>query len=96
MPEILDEQLTKYLTDVHSIELQALAQLRRAPDIAGDPELATVFADHLTETEEQERRVSQRLEERGADPSKTKDLIARVTGFGWSCSRARSPTRRAS
>src|SRR5919199_1203168 len=82
MPDTLDEQLTKYLTDVHSIELQALAQLRRAPDIAGDPELARAFADHLSETEEQERRVRQRLEDRGADPSKAKDLIARVTGFG--------------
>jgi ferritin-like metal-binding protein YciE len=82
MPDTLDEQLTKYLTDAHSIELQALAQLRRAPDIAGDPELARVFADHLHETEEHERLVRGRLEARGADPSKAKDLIARVTGFG--------------
>ena len=82
MPDTLDEQLTKHLTDVHSIELQALAQLRRAPDIAGDPELAQAFADHLGETEEHERLVRERLEERGADPSKTKDLIARVSGFG--------------
>jgi hypothetical protein len=32
------DQLTKYLTDAHSIEEQALAQLRTAPDIAGDEE----------------------------------------------------------
>jgi hypothetical protein len=30
------EQLVKYLTDAHSVEEQALAQLRTAPDIAGD------------------------------------------------------------
>ncbi len=40
MPQDLREQLTKYLTDAHSIEEQALAQMRTAPDLAGDPELA--------------------------------------------------------
>jgi ferritin-like metal-binding protein YciE len=40
MPHTLDEQLTKYLSDVHSIEEQALQQLRSAPKIAGDEELA--------------------------------------------------------
>lgn len=28
----VSDQLTKYLTDVHSIEVQALAQMRAAPD----------------------------------------------------------------
>ena len=41
MPDrTLSEQLTKYLTDVHSIEVQALAQMKAAPDIAGDERLA--------------------------------------------------------
>jgi hypothetical protein len=75
MPDTLDEQLTKYLTDVHSIEEQALRQLRTATKIAGDPELARTFGDHLIETEGQGRRVRERLEARGADPSKTKDLL---------------------
>ena len=35
-PNDLDEQVTKYLTDAHSIEQQALEQMKRAPDIAGD------------------------------------------------------------
>ena len=82
MTKTLDEQLTKHLTDVHSIEEQALQQLRTAPDIAGDPELARVFREHLVETEVQERRVRERLEARGADPSKAKDLIARAGGVG--------------
>jgi len=30
-PSTLDDQLTKYLTDAHSIEQQALAQLKTAP-----------------------------------------------------------------
>jgi ferritin-like metal-binding protein YciE len=82
MPDTLDEQLTKYLTDVHSIEEQALRQLRTAPKIAGDPELARTFGDHLIETEGQERRVRERLEARGAEPSKTKDLLGRAGGIG--------------
>ena len=30
----IEEQITKYLTDVHSIEVQALEQMRFAPRIA--------------------------------------------------------------
>ncbi|HEX2127840.1 MAG TPA: DUF892 family protein, partial [Solirubrobacterales bacterium] len=51
MPADINEQLIKHLTDVHSIEEQALTQMRQAPQIAGDPELATVFERHLVETE---------------------------------------------
>ena len=53
----VEEQLTKYLTDVHSIEVQALAQLEVAPEIAGDDRLAGAFREHLEETREQERLV---------------------------------------
>src|SRR5918992_1040639 len=58
----LDEQLTKYLTDVHSIEVQALAQMKAAPKIAGDERLSAVFREHLDETREQERLVEQVVE----------------------------------
>ena len=81
-PETIDEQLTKHLTDVHSIEEQALAQLRRAPDIAGDDVLAEPYREHLAETEEQERRVRALLSARDAEPSTVKDLIARAGGVG--------------
>ncbi len=81
MPENLDEQLTKYLTDLHAIEEQALVQLRRAPDIAGDPALARVFSEHLQETERQEQLVRERLEARGASPSRVKDAVAAASGL---------------
>ena len=58
----IEEQLTKYLTDAHSLEEQALQQLRLAPRMAGDPELATAFREHLVETERHERLVRERLE----------------------------------
>jgi ferritin-like metal-binding protein YciE len=75
------EQLTKYLTDVHSIEVQALAQMKAAPDIAGDERLAAVFREHLTETEEHKRLVDEELERRGEDPSTLKDIAGRVGGW---------------
>ena len=77
-----DQQLVKYLTDVHSIEEQALVQMRAAPKIAGDERLAQIFERHLVETEVQERRVRERLGELGADPSTIKDLAGRGGGGG--------------
>ena len=67
-PNTLDEQLTKYLTDVHAIELQALAQLEHVPPAAGEEEISSAFSAHLTETEGQERLVAERLSARGAAP----------------------------
>jgi UDP-glucose 4-epimerase len=77
-----DEQLVKYLADVHSIELQALAQLRAAPKIAGDERLAAAFEEHLVETEDQERRVRERLEALGGEPAKLKDAAGKIGGWG--------------
>jgi ferritin-like metal-binding protein YciE len=78
----LNEQLTKHLTDVHSIEEQALQQMVVAPRMAGDPELARAFREHLAETREQERRVRARLAARSAEPSRVKDLAGRAGGIG--------------
>jgi ferritin-like metal-binding protein YciE len=78
----LDEQLTKYLTDVHSIEEQALAQMRLAPRLAGATELQRIFVEHENETEEHERLVREQLERRGAKPSAVKDIAGRVGGWG--------------
>jgi ferritin-like metal-binding protein YciE len=77
-----DDQLTKYLTDVHSIEEQALVQMRLAPRIAGGPDLARPYAEHLRETESQERLVREQLERRGAKPSPVKDVAGRAGGWG--------------
>jgi ferritin-like metal-binding protein YciE len=79
----LDEQLNKYLADAHSIEEQALAQMRTAPDIAGDPDLADVFRRHLTETERHERLTRERLEARGGTISRFKKLVMEVGGKGF-------------
>jgi ferritin-like metal-binding protein YciE len=83
MPDEIHEQLTKYLTDAHSIEEQALAQLRDAPELAGDPELAQAFREHLGETEGHERTVRRLLEVRDANPSRVKDAVMSAGGKGF-------------
>lgn len=82
-PTNVQEQLVKYLTDAHSIEQQALAQLKTAPKIAGDPQVAQAFTDHLVETEGHDRLVSERLAAHGAKPSTLKDLAGSLTGKGF-------------
>jgi ferritin-like metal-binding protein YciE len=83
MSRDIQEQLTKYLTDAHSIEEQALAQLRTAPDIAGDPQIAEAFREHLTETEGHERLIRGLLEARDAKPSRLKDAVMSIGGKGF-------------
>jgi ferritin-like metal-binding protein YciE len=76
------EQLTKYLTDVHSIEEQAIGQLEVAPRLARERGLAEAFRVHLRETRDQEHLVREQLEARGAAPSKVKDVVGRLGGWG--------------
>src|SRR3954467_12925563 len=79
----LDEQLTKYLTDAHAMEVQALAQMRAAPDLAGDPGLERAFREHLTESERHEALVRERLAARDAKPSRLEDLLGGLSGKGF-------------
>jgi ferritin-like metal-binding protein YciE len=77
------DQLVKYLADAHSIEEQALAQLRTAPDIAGNGRMAAILAQHLPETEGHERRVRERIEALGGSPSTLKDVVMAAGGKGF-------------
>src|SRR5918999_4750628 len=79
----LDEQLNAYLSDAHAIEEQALPQMRAAPDMAGDPDLAAVFRLHLAETERHEQLTRERLEARGGSPSRLKEAVFKAGGFAF-------------
>lgn len=79
----IHEQLTKYLTDAHAIEEMSLQQLKKVPDVAGDPELGRALQAHLAETEGHESRVRSLLEERGASTSKAKDMVLKAGGEGF-------------
>jgi ferritin-like metal-binding protein YciE len=76
----IQEQIVKYLGDIHAIEEQALVQLKIAPKIAGDATLEAVFEKHIGETEDQKERVERRLEELGGSPNKVKDVAGAVSG----------------
>src|SRR5947209_149460 len=78
----IEQQLAIYLTDAHAIELQALVQVKPARRIAGDPEIAAAFADHVRETERHERYVADRLTALSWAPVAHKDLAGKVTGVG--------------
>ncbi len=90
-PETLEDQLTKYLTDVHSIEQQALPQMKAAPELAGHSALSEAFTRHLGETEEHERLIRERLEARDASPAAIKDLVGTLTGKGFVAFAASQP-----
>ncbi len=77
-----EQKLIRQLADVHAIEEQALTQMRRAPEIAGEGRLAEIFEGHLDETEDQERRVRERLQAHGADPSTLEDSAGKAGGIG--------------
>lgn len=77
------EELVHLLGDLYSMELQALAQMVTAPDMAGDPGLAADFRTHCTETERQAQWVRARLEARGGSPSTIKDAIMKLGGKGF-------------
>ncbi len=82
-PRSIEEQLAIYLTDAHAIELQALAQVKRAPKIAGDPEIAAAFEEHIGETERHERFVHDRLMAMSWEPVPQKDIAGRISGVGF-------------
>jgi ferritin-like metal-binding protein YciE len=69
----LDEQLNKDLADALAIEGLGIELLEHGPRLAGDPELAHVYEEHLDESREQERLVGERLEARGGSASQLED-----------------------
>lgn len=82
MSRTTQEQLVHFLSDMYSVEQQALAQLVKAPDVAGDPSIASDFSQHHVETQQQAELVRERLEAHGGSPSKIKDAIMRLGGKG--------------
>jgi ferritin-like metal-binding protein YciE len=79
-PDDLDDQLNKYLADAHAIEAQAIQLLSMGPRLAGEFELAGVLSLHLEETRRHQEAVRERLRQRGARPSRFKDIALRGGG----------------
>ncbi len=77
------EQLVHFLSDMYSVEQQALAQMVSAPDMAGDAALAEDFRRHQGETEQQAERIRECLEAHGGSPSAIKDAVMKLGGKGF-------------
>jgi ferritin-like metal-binding protein YciE len=74
------QQIVHFLSDMYSIELQALTQLMPASKIAGAASLANDFRTHHEETERHVELVRQRLESLGGSPSVIKDAVMKLGG----------------
>jgi ferritin-like metal-binding protein YciE len=77
----IDDRLLAYLADLHSIERQALIQMRLAPRMVGDG-MAADFRHHREETEGHLRLVEERLAAHDAGPSRSKDAAGWLGGLG--------------
>jgi ferritin-like metal-binding protein YciE len=78
----IEEQIVKYLTDAHAMEMQSIAVLEKGIEIAGDLTLAQLFHGHLNDSREHERYVKQRLEDLDQSPSKLKNLGGQAAAKG--------------
>src|SRR4051812_30815609 len=83
MSRTTNDELVHLLSDMYSVELQALVQMASAPAIAGFPKLAEDFAVHYTETQQQAELVRGRLEAHSGRPSLIKDAIMKLGGKGF-------------
>jgi ferritin-like metal-binding protein YciE len=83
MSRTAHEQLVHFLSDMYSVEQQALAQMVSAPKLAGEPSIAADFREHHLETEQQAEAVRQRLEAQGGSPSVIKDAVMKLGGKGF-------------
>jgi ferritin-like metal-binding protein YciE len=70
----LQQQLVNYLTDVHSLEQNAIQMLKTGSEQAGDEALKEAFSRHLAETEEHEALIKRCLENYGESSSMMKDM----------------------
>ena len=78
-PEEHKEDLVRYLQDAHGMEQQSLQTLQAAVQVAGDPQLESLYQGHVMETQTHLELLKERLEAHGASRSLAKDLGGRLT-----------------
>jgi ferritin-like metal-binding protein YciE len=76
-----EKRLLAYLADMHSVERQALVQMRLAPRLVGGG-MAADFHRHEAETQGHLDLVGARLRAHGAEPSNAKDAAGWLGGVG--------------
>lgn len=83
MSRTVQEEVRHFLSDMYSVELQALTQMKDAPSLAKDEAFAGDFRRHTQETEGHAERVRRRLEQLGGSASSVKDAIMTLGGKGF-------------
>jgi ferritin-like metal-binding protein YciE len=76
-----EKRLLSYLTDMHSVERQALVQMKLAPRLVGG-RMADDFQRHCAETQGHLDLVGARLRAHQAEPSSAKDAAGWIGGVG--------------
>jgi ferritin-like metal-binding protein YciE len=77
-----DELLIRWLNDAYAMERSLEEVLKRhATDAAGAPDVQDRIMDHLTETRNHARTVSDCIESLGGSVSKAKSALSSVTGM---------------
>jgi ferritin-like metal-binding protein YciE len=79
--EKLRQKLVDYLEDAHAMERSVSAMLDSMISTTDDPELTEVLRHHKEETEEHERRLSERLDALGAGTSARKQAQTLATAL---------------
>jgi ferritin-like metal-binding protein YciE len=80
MAENTHERLIRYLQDAHATELGIMNALEGMFDDALDPEVSTVFNNHIALTRTQAERLEARLKELGESPSGGKGMMNSLLG----------------
>jgi ferritin-like metal-binding protein YciE len=79
--EDIRSDLINALADAHAMEKQSLTMLMAAKQVAGDPQLESLYAGHVAETNRHLELVEARLEAYDASRSILKDLAGRVSAL---------------
>ena len=85
------QQVVKYLNDVYALEEQSIEMLKKAVQIAGDPDLSQLYRGHLNDSRDHQRYVKQRLEAMGESESKLKGYAAKIAALGLGLSAKAMP-----
>lgn len=77
------DELIEFMSDMYSLEKQALVQLEDGPDVAQDSGFVDDLRIHKDETKEQVAKLEDRLEELGKSSSGLKDAVMKLGGKGF-------------